>query len=93
MTKRERILRRIIFVLVLLIIALLLCGLKGVGNPEIVSVEPYTVSRGDTLWDIADEYKPNDMGFREYIDLLCEHNGITADIYPGQAIEVIIWEE
>lgn len=50
----------------------------------------YTIMQGDTLWSIADEFCPNEMDLREYINKLESENGITADIYPGQIITV--WE-
>ena len=91
MTRRERNIRRAIFFTVLGLTVLLICGSVSRGKNEVY--EPYTVMNGDTLWGIAEDYKPNNMSYREYIYLLRQHNGIGADIKPGQAIEVLIWEE
>lgn len=51
--------------------------------------ETYVVEYGDTLWDIAKEYCPEDMGIREYVDLIKTRNNITADIYEGDSIIVL----
>lgn len=55
--------------------------------------ETYNVMPGDTLWSIAKEYKPNKMRYDEYIYELQKHNGISANLQTGQAIEVLVWEE
>jgi len=42
---------------------------------------------GDTLWDLAKEYGPNDRDVRKVIHAICEINDISADdIQPGQSI-------
>ena len=51
--------------------------------------ETYVVECGDTLWDIAKEYCPDDMSFREYINLIKTRNDITADIYEGDSIIIL----
>lgn len=80
----------------LAVVLVILCGIcaaaiKSTGNSGGVLLQRYTVQPGDTLWDIAIEYKPADMSIRRYVNLLYRHNpGLTADIYPGQGIDVIL---
>ncbi len=52
-----------------------------------------TVSAGDTLWDIASAYKPEDKEIRNYIYEICDLNDISAGaIYEGQDIMIPISE-
>ena len=55
--------------------------------------ETVTVHSGDTLWGISEGYCPEYMDIREYISDLMRRNGIGAEIYPGQIIEVPIYNE
>ena len=91
MSKKERNIRRTMFFAVVAVVVLLLCGsFKTVqSEPQVVS---YFVEQGDTLWSIAREYKPNDMSYDKYIYKVLRHNGISATIKYGQAIEILIWE-
>ncbi len=77
-------------------VALLLCGasaqlterLRDAPKPVIVT-ESYIVHEGDTLWDIADEYCPDGVDKRDYIDDIVTRNRLDgAMIYAGQEIEV-----
>lgn len=75
-------------------VAILILGaVRSSGKPDFEMYETYVIKSGDTLWGIAKEYKPAGMGYREYIYKLREHNGITAELQPGQAIEVLVYEE
>lgn len=50
----------------------------------------YCVESGDTLWDIAEDYCPENVDIRDYIDAVEERNGIDSMLYAGQ--ELIIFE-
>ena len=82
----------------LAVAAIILCGLaavamKATGDRDVIT-QIYTIEPGDTLWDIAREQKPKDMSIRHYVNLLYRENpGLTAQVYPGDAIEIILWEE
>ena len=91
MTRRERNIRRGIFFLVVIGLNLLLCG--SLQKPK-YSVKSYGIGCGDTLWSIAEEYKPNSVTYREYIDLMYKLNdGLTAEIFPGQDILIpVYWD-
>ena len=93
MSRKERNIRRTLFFFGLGIIVILLCGsLSARGQPK--DVREYQIGQGDTLWGIAEECKPNDVTYREYIDMLYKLNdGLSAEIYPGEVILVPVWEE
>nr|WP_315019635.1 LysM peptidoglycan-binding domain-containing protein [uncultured Aminipila sp.] len=45
------------------------------------------IQSGDSLWNIACEYRPSHTDVREIVYDICSLNDITADsIYPGQKI-------
>lgn len=45
------------------------------------------IQYGDTLWDLAQEFGPDDKDVREIIHEICRINNISAEtIYPGQTI-------
>lgn len=50
----------------------------------------YTVEAGDTLWSIAEEYKPRNYDMRRYIfDIEKMNNLENCDIHTGMQIEII----
>ena len=68
------------------------CCIKAAGRDVVTEI--YTVKPGDTLWSIALEHKPEEMDTRQYIRKLKKANpGLTAEIMPGEAVEIVIWEE
>lgn len=91
MTKKERNIRRWIFFTAAAVIVLLICGSRA--KPA-YSVESYGIDYGDTLWKIAEKYKPNSISYSEYINTLYKLNkGLTAEIYPGQAIVIPVYDK
>lgn len=72
----------------LLILALAITGLTcACRKPEYDWNEfSYTVSSGETLWEIADKYCPEDMDKRDYIEEIRELNNM--DTYTLDA-----WQE
>lgn len=52
--------------------------------------ETYTVSKGDSLWLIADTYCPETVDRREWIDEVQALNDMQgATIYPGQELTIL----
>ena len=50
------------------------------------------VKSGDTLWNIAQDYMPDDMDTRKAVFQLCSLNDISADqLYAGMTIQVPIY--
>ena len=60
-------------------------------------IETYTtiyVSRGDTLWKIAEEYARPNQDIRDYIYKVKELNNMqTSSLQEGQELQIIIYEE
>jgi len=86
--------------IVLLVLAfIVLCFLaitkwcvKTVWGKESI-IEDYTVSAGQTLWDIALENKKEGTDTREYVYNLRKLNNIDCIIHEGQVIKIIKWGE
>ena len=81
----------------MLILVLIIVGSTGMMNPNIAlaadepEYEIIIVRSGDTVWEIADKYNPNNMTVRKYANEICKLNNIeNYTIYPGQAIKLII---
>ena len=51
--------------------------------------EMITVQYGDTLWDIAECYKPADRDVRDFMYEICDYNNISAgELYQGQNLMI-----
>lgn len=84
-----------IFTLVFIIIIAFMCLSSITNKDEVISSQiQYTVSKGERLWDIAEQYKRPDQDIREYIYEIKKINGLKdATIYEGQEITIIVYEE
>lgn len=48
-----------------------------------------SIETGDTLWDIAEEYKPEEMTCKEYINEIKQINSLSSDdIHSGNYLMV-----
>jgi hypothetical protein len=71
---------------ILIILLLIALTFKTINTTEHNFKEiEYTVAYGETLWSIAEDYCPEDMDIREYIDKL----HISPNIYEGQTITIL----
>lgn len=53
-----------------------------------------TVSKGDTLWKIADEYSEKSLSGEKFINWVKNHNNIEEDrIFPGDQIVIPVNKE
>lgn len=53
----------------------------------------YYVESGDTLWTIASRYSDrNNQDIRRVIDIIQEVNNCTANIHPGDALEIPVFD-
>ena len=55
---------------------------------DTTELEPiqHKVSYGDTLWNLALEYKPESMTMNEYMSWVYEYNDMNDTIFPGDVI-------
>lgn len=54
--------------------------------------EEYCIETGDTLWEIAEKYKPKKTETRDFIRIIRTDNNISAEIYEGQVIKIRIYK-
>ena len=95
---KNKIVKLIIFAIVVFAEVIIILGslwfllqfTKIVFANEKLQTEEYVVSPGETLWDIAAEYKKEGQDIRRYIYELRELNDIdNCIIYPNQVIKII----
>lgn len=99
MKKKYRIKSTFRFTLFMTIAILILFSFAGTvvgaNNAECLTKTNYSevrIESGDTLWDLAKEFGPNDKDVREVIYDICKINDISADsIYPGQTILIPVY--
>ena len=83
----------------LLTLALILClGTFAMGAQKGRETKTYyesvEIQRGDTIWDIAKEYKAEGQKTEQMVDAICEVNGLkTANIRTGENIIVPVTRE
>ncbi|WP_058485482.1 cell division suppressor protein YneA [Defluviitalea phaphyphila] len=66
---------------------------KQTYNP-IKKYKQVRIKKGDTLWDIAKEYKPENQSINQYINYIKEFNNMKSyDIYAGDNIIIPIYKE
>lgn len=71
-------------ILILFTFICIICN-SNTQNDIIFKEVQYTVSSGETLWSIAQQYCPEGMDIREYIYKL----NISPEIYAGQTITIL----
>lgn len=93
-----------------LLIAVMVFALTTCGNAQMESkkemvVVTHTVSRGETLWTVAEKYMTSDRYILEFIEGIYELNyeHVFADreragtprkaIYPGDRLEIRYWRD
>lgn len=86
-TTFKNILQVVIAILtVSLLLGLTVTVIKGIFDvPEYVPIEHH-VRRGETLWNIAKQYKPDDITMQEYMAWVYEQNGHDGNVYPGDVV-------
>lgn len=82
-----------VFLLTCIILILLIGNVFFNFNPAISLTEKHyetvEISFGDTLWEIASEYAPEDMDIRRAVYKLQELNNLSAvDLVPGMVIKI-----
>ena len=91
---KKKFIKSILVILFILITFILIISINF-KSKEVISTEfDYIVSKGERLWDIAEQYKRPDQDIREYIYEIKKLNGLDeSTIYEGQTIKVILYEE
>ncbi len=100
MTKKYRVaskFRFTIFMTLFIIIAVsavgMLLGFNTVSSSSKDIYNQVQIEAGDTLWDIAVEYGPENSDVRKIVREICDLNEITADgLYVGQRIIVPVYK-
>lgn len=84
-----------ILILIFIIVITTICISQIFNKPKYnIETIDYIVSKYETLWGIAEQYKMPNQDVRDYIDKIKELNNMkTATIYEGQAIKIIIYKE
>jgi hypothetical protein len=77
------------FVYVIVAVLMAIC-LWNIANHEDFTTKEYIVTRGDTIWSIADSHCDMERDIRKTVYTIYDINGINQneDRYPGQAILV-----
>ena len=99
MTKRYRISNRfrrtVLAVLTIIFLTTAINFALGLNTAASLTIQDYMdveIKSGDTLWNIAQTYMPDDMDTRKAVYQLCSLNDISADqLYAGMTIQVPIY--
>ena len=82
----------IFMMLCIILVIISVQGLLGVDKAAGTVQETYQtveIHHGDTLWDIAGQYAPENMDIRRAVYQLEKLNGISADeLMPGMEIQI-----
>jgi len=91
--KKEK--RETMIIIISFIIGIIFLGIAInnwlVGDTTPMREETYIISKGETLWSIAERYKPEHMSYDQYLYELKKAN--TEDIsklHPGQTITILV---
>ena len=86
MTKKYRVKSKLRFTLFLTVVILCiitagttLLGLNTAGGTSMDQYHAVKVESGDTIWNIASEYGPEDQDIRKTVFEICDLNEIQAD--------------
>ncbi len=80
--------RSVAFLVFMMVIVIATVAFSSNSNDE-NSVVPVVVQRGDTIWSIAKEYKPDGVDINRFVYEISANNGIKdGNIYCGQTIYV-----
>ena len=99
MNKKYRITSKFRFTMFLVVMILCLMttigtllGLNTVNSASMNQYNQVQVEAGDTIWNIACEYAPDDMDVRKVVHDICDINEIQADqLTAGQKIIVPVY--
>ena len=79
----------VISIIVIISIANFILGFNTANSETAQEFIQFEVSYGDTLWDIAELYKSEDMSIQEAVFEIRTLNNITSkDLVPGMILEI-----
>lgn len=85
--RRQRTSALLIFIALIILVSNVAFS-KQDGNDK-NKVIPVRVQYGDTLWSIAKEFKPDNIGFNEYLHMISSNNGVKdGNIVSGQTLYI-----
>ena len=83
----------VIMILCIMTVAGTLLGFNTVNSASMNQYNLVSVESGDTLWNIACEYGPDDMDVRQVVHDICDVNEISADeLVAGSKIIVPVYQ-
>lgn len=99
MNKKYRIKSKVRFTIFLALVIIIaftvattILGLNTASSSSMNVYDQVEIHTGDTLWEIACEYCPDDMDVRAYVYDICDINNTSADqLEAGQKILVPIY--
>ena len=67
-------------------------GLNTAASSTVQEYMDVEIKSGDTLWNIAETYMPDNMDTREAVYQICSLNDLSADeLYAGMTIQVPVY--
>ena len=67
-------------------------GLNTAASSTVQEYMDVEIKSGDTLWNIAETYMPDNMDTRKAVYQICSLNDISADeLYAGMTIQVPVY--
>jgi hypothetical protein len=88
--------RQCALLIILVIVAIIVSTIMAMtyDKPDIATYEPYVVSQGDTLWDIAKTSNGyGNMDTRDIVDDIRSASNCTANIKEGDRLYIPVYEE
>jgi len=84
-----------LFILILAISCVFMFAFNTVSGNENIRYIDYVVTKGDTLWTIANVESNNQLDLREVVHHISKVNNIGGSdhIYPGQILKIPSWED
>ena len=84
---------RALLILAFILVALCSKSFAKSNKQQEAEIITYTISRGDTLWNIAQEYKSADCSTKEYIKEVMELNSLSTNkIQEGQHLMLAYYD-
>ena len=88
--KRKQLFKRFRAIVILFLVLIGIKGLSEYGKPKLMG---YTYDSGNTVWEMAEKYCPENMDIRELIAEIESLNGIkNSTVHAGSVYKIPIYE-